>query len=111
VSAAGNIGEAIFLGRFDLYPVANLKISPVAGGLGFYPGNGVADSSYAVAGGRIGYEGHVSRNFSMEPAFMALQSIGPQSSQTYLLTLSFALWNEALLGSLVSGAVAGMIRR
>lgn len=64
-------------------------------------------TSQALAEGRIGYEGHIGRLFSMEPSFSVLQSIGPYSYRTYAFNLSFAIWNEAVLGSIVSGLIAG----
>ena len=108
----GSAAQTLFLGRLDLYPVRNLKLSGIGGYTNLYPDAGSAGrTSTALAGVRLAYEGHTSAYFSMEPGFTYYQSIGPTQFRALMFTLQFSLWNEALLGSIISGAFSGLTRR
>ena len=98
--------EALYLGRLEIFPKGDFKIAALWGAAVYaLGGNQNPPTNQAVGGVRIAYEGHIGPVFSMEPAFSALQSIGPVSYQSYMLTLTFGLWNEAFLSTLIYSAL------
>ena len=99
------LSSAIYLGRFELFPFGNFKIAALGG-----RSISVA-SSQTVAGVRVAYEGHAGPYFSMEPSFTVLQTLGSQATQSYLVGVTFGLWNEAFLATVLYSLVKGAVGR
>lgn len=103
--------QVMYLGRVDLYPVGGLKLSGLAGGSYFTADDAGSSPLFQhMIGARLGFEAHPSKYFSVEPAFTVLQPLNNPSFRSYQLTFTFSLWNEAVLGSIIRGLIAGSFR-